>query len=195
MSVRLGVFASGNGSNAINLHKYFSSHKDIELVKIYCNNPAAGIIKNSFSHDIPLHLFTRNQLKSGKLLKQLQRDAIDVIVLAGFLWLIPENLITAYNQRIINIHPSLLPNYGGKGMYGMHVHEAVISAGEQQSGITIHLVDEKFDHGSHLFQAQIKLADNETPESLAARIHELEYTHFPAVVENYVLSHMNNPNT
>lgn len=188
MSIRIGVFASGNGSNAINLNSYFSENTSIDICKIYCNNPSAGILTKAFSHNIPIQLFTKSQLNSGNVLKQLKADQIDVVVLAGFLWLIPQNLVKAYPSRIINIHPALLPSYGGKGMYGMRVHEAVVSNKEKESGITIHLVDEEYDRGDHLFQAKTPLDADESPESLAKKIHELEYQHFPKVVEAYVLS-------
>jgi len=184
--IRLGVLASGSGTNAINFHQYFSNHESVELAKIYCNNPVAGVITKGFSNDIPTQVFTRRQLLNGELLEQLKRDHIDVVVLAGFLWLVPQNLIEGYPNRIINIHPALLPKYGGKGMYGMNVHQAVIEAKEKQSGITIHLVDEKYDTGDHLFQATADIEQGETPESLAKKIHELEYAHFPVVVEEFV---------
>ncbi|MBO6517476.1 MAG: phosphoribosylglycinamide formyltransferase [Bacteroidia bacterium] len=187
MSIRIGIFASGNGSNAINLNSHFDQHPEIEISKVYCNNPMAGVITKAFSNNIPVQVFTKRQLNNGHVLEQLKRDQIDVIVLAGFLWLVPEDLIKSFPSRIINIHPALLPHYGGKGMYGMRVHEAVVQNQEKESGITIHLVDEEYDNGDHLFQASVSLSNNETPESLAAKIHELEYQHFPVVVENYVL--------
>ncbi len=186
--IRLGIFASGNGTNAINLNHYFNKNTSIEVAKVYCNNPVAGVITRAFSDDIPTHVFTRRQLNTGAVLKQLKRDKIDVVILAGFLWLIPENLVTGYPKKIINVHPALLPKFGGKGMYGMNVHEAVIENKESKSGITIHVVDESYDTGDHLFQAQVDVEHDETPESLAEKIHVLEYKHFPEVIEQYVLS-------
>ncbi len=184
--IRLGVFASGSGTNAININRYFADHSTIELAKIYCNNPVAGVITKAYSEDIPTQIFTRRQLQNGMLLKQLKQDQIDVIVLAGFLWLIPTNLITGFQHKIINLHPALLPKYGGKGMYGMNVHEAVIEAKETETGITIHMVDEKYDTGDHLFQATVAIDKTETAESVANKIHTLEYKHFPEVIERYV---------
>ncbi len=187
MKIKLGIFASGNGSNAINLNAYFREHESIEVTKVYCNNPMAGIITKAFSNNIPLHLFTKRQLNTGMVTDQLKKDGIDLVVLAGFLWLIPENLILAFQDRIVNVHPALLPRYGGKGMYGMNVHKAVIENQESESGITIHLVDEEYDHGGHLHQAKTLVSPEDTPESLAQKIHELEYEHFPKTVETYAL--------
>lgn len=185
--IKLGIFASGSGTNAININKYFFENTDIEVTKVYCNNPVAGIITKAFSVDIATHVFTKRQLNNGSVLQQLQNDKIDVIILAGFLWLIPENLITGFPQRIINIHPALLPNYGGKGMYGMNVHKAVIENRDSESGITIHLVDEKYDTGDHLFQAKVDIDSTDNADSLAQKIHTLEYKHFPEVIEKYLL--------
>ncbi len=186
MKTRLGIFASGNGSNALNFNAYFSNHDSIEVAKIYCNNPAAGILTKAFSYDIPAHLFTKSQLTTGAVLEQLVADKIDIIVLAGFLWLIPENLIDAFPSKIINIHPALLPKYGGKGMFGSNVHKAVIENKETESGITIHLVDKFYDHGGHLFQAKTLVDSSDTPETLAAKIHTLEHEHFPRVVADHI---------
>lgn len=188
--IRLGIFASGSGTNAINLYQYFSEHSNIEVAKVYCNNPVAGVITKSFSVDLPTHIFTKRQLNTGAVLKQLQRDDIDVIILAGFLWLIPENLVVGFPNKIINIHPALLPNYGGKGMYGANVHQAVITNKEPKSGITIHLVDGSYDTGDHLFQATTDVESDDTPETLAQKIHALEHKHFPVVVEDYVLNRL-----
>ncbi|MCB9263288.1 MAG: phosphoribosylglycinamide formyltransferase [Flavobacteriales bacterium] len=187
MKIRLGIFASGNGSNAINLNRYFQNHSHIEVSKIYCNNPVAGVITKSFSNDIPCHIFTKSQLQNDSLLEQLIYDRIDVIVLAGFLWLIPSAFVKQFPDKIINIHPALLPKFGGKGMYGMRVHEAVIDGGEKQSGITIHKVDDKYDNGDMLFQAHCTVDADDTADSLAQKIHLLEYEHFPKVVEEYCL--------
>jgi phosphoribosylglycinamide formyltransferase 1 len=184
--IRLGIFASGNGTNAINLNSYFADHESIQVSKIYCNNPVAGIITKAYSADIPTHVFTKRQLNNGSVLNQLTIDAIDVIILAGFLWLVPENLVLGYRNKIINIHPALLPKYGGKGMYGSNIHKKVLENKEAQSGITIHLVDEKYDTGDHLHQSAFDLTPDETLESLAQKIHGLEYKHFPAVVEQFV---------
>ncbi|MFT5723109.1 MAG: phosphoribosylglycinamide formyltransferase-1 [Bacteroidia bacterium] len=185
--IRLGIFASGSGTNAININNYFADHEAIEVTKIYCNNPVAGIITKAFSNDIPLHVFTKRQLNSGSVLNQLKQDRIDVIVLAGFLWLIPQDLTLAFPNKIINIHPALLPAYGGKGMYGSNVHKAIIDNKEPESGITIHLVDNEYDTGDLLYQAKTAIDANESPDSLAQKIHILEHQHFPVVIEKYVL--------
>lgn len=185
--IKIAVFASGNGSNALNLFQYFHNNPNIKVVKIYCNNPEAGIIAKSKEFNIPCRYFTKNDWLSGVVTSELKLEQTDFIVLAGFLWLVPTTLIENYNNRIINIHPSLLPHYGGKGMYGTKVHESVINNSETESGITIHLVNEEYDKGKILFQARVTIENGETPESLAAKIHTLEYTHFPKTVENYIL--------
>lgn len=188
MKQRIAIFASGSGTNAVNFINYFEHHPTIEVACIYCNNPEAGIIQKAFLLDVPVLVFSKYHLKNGYVTNQLKKDAIDFVVLAGFLWLIPADLVNAFPAKIINIHPALLPKYGGKGMYGHHVHDAVIEAKEKVSGITIHLVDERYDHGKYLFQAETKLVAGETPSSLAAKIHQLEQTHFPKVVEDYILN-------
>lgn len=184
--IRLGILASSNGSNAVNFINYFREDPNITVAKIYTNNPSAGVITKAFALNVPVHVFSRRQLKEGLVTDQLKQDQIDCVVLAGFLWLIPSNMIEAFPARIINIHPALLPNYGGKGMYGMRVHEAVVENGEKESGITIHLVDEQYDHGDHLFQARVPVTQDDTAEDVASKIHELEYEHFPKVVEEYL---------
>lgn len=184
---KMAVFASGNGSNAINLYRYFKRHDHIQVSKIYINNPGAGVIARAIEYDIPYHIFTRKEMNNGMLLEKLEYDGIDVIILAGFLWKIPIDLISAYHGRIWNIHPSLLPKFGGKGMYGMKVHEAVIAAGEKESGITIHEVNEVYDAGAVVFQEKILLDTAETPETLAHRIHLLEHRYFPEVIEKEIL--------
>lgn len=185
--IRIAVFASGNGTNAINLFRFFRKHELIHVAKFYINNPGAGVIAKAIEHDIPYHIFLKNEMTDGSLLEKLRYDGIKGIVLAGFLWKIPTDLISAFKGSIWNIHPSLLPKYGGKGMYGMKVHEAVISAGEQESGITIHEVNEVYDAGAVVFQEKIQLDITETPESLAQRIHLLEHRYFPEVIEREIL--------
>lgn len=185
--IKIAVFASGNGSNALNLFQYFNQHPSITFVKIYCNNPKAGIIDKAKTHQIACRCFTKNEWNSGVITSELKNDKIDYIILAGFLWLVPSALINQFPNRIINIHPSLLPNYGGKGMYGMHVHQSIIKNKETESGITIHLVNEEYDKGKILYQAKVDLSMDETPESLASKIHFLEHKFFPVAVENYIL--------
>ncbi len=185
---QIAVFASGNGSNAQRLAEYFDQTNHAKVTAIYCNNPKAFVIQRAESLNIPLVLFNREQLCNDDsfVLNDLKSRNINLIVLAGFLWLMPQTIIKAYQGRIINIHPALLPLYGGKGMYGSKVHESVISNGDRQSGITIHLVDEVYDNGEVLFQATCPVTPADTPDSLAHKIHELEYKYFPEVVDDYL---------
>lgn len=181
------IFASGNGSNALRLCQYFSYHPAIKVAAIFCNNPQASVIEKAEALDLPVVLFTREELyESNKVLDALKHYHADYIVLAGFLWLMPQHILHEFHDRIINIHPALLPRYGGKGMYGMRVHKAVIDQQEKESGITIHLVNEHYDEGRILFQATAVIEEEETPESLAQKIHKLEHEHFPTVVEEYI---------
>lgn len=185
--IKLAVFASGNGSNALNLHQYFLEKPEISVSKIYCNNPEAGIVKKAASHSIPCRVFNRSEWLSGAITSELVYEKTDFVILAGFLWLVPVDMVAKFHNRIINIHPSLLPHYGGKGMYGLKVHESVIANGEETSGITIHLVNEVYDKGKILFQTSLKVLPDDTPETLAGRIHALEYAFFPKTVEQYIL--------
>ena len=180
---RIAVFASGNGSNAQRIADYFAGTGLLEISAIYCNNPDAFVLERAKSLGIPAVLFNRDTFYNTKIiLEDLKNRETDWIILAGFLWLIPESVLKAFPQRIINIHPALLPSYGGKGMYGMKVHQAVIAAGDAESGITIHYVNEKYDEGNIVFQARCVINKGDTAEILAAKIHELEYEHFPAVI-------------
>lgn len=184
---KIAIFASGSGSNAENIANYFAEKPDISISCILCNNPKAFVIERAKNLNIPCFNFNRDDFyNSTKVLDYLKDNEIDFIVLAGFLWLIPENLVKQYPNAIVNIHPALLPNYGGKGMYGMKVHEAVIENKEKKSGISIHMVNEKYDEGSIVFQAECNIDENDTPDSLASKIHDLEYKHFPEVVEQLV---------
>lgn len=184
--VRIAILASGSGTNAQRLVEHFRTHPNACVALLGCDQPKAGVIQRAWDLGVPLYLFNGKQLRSGDVLRELQAQRIDLIVLAGFLRLIPEDLVHAFPERIINIHPSLLPRYGGKGMYGQHVHRAVIAAGERESGITIHVVNERFDEGAHLAQFTCPVLANDTPETLAARIHQLEHAHYPEVVESRV---------
>jgi len=181
------AFASGSGTNAENLIKYFQKNIHIRIAAVFTNNPSAGVIARAKRADVPVVVFNRRDFyESDAVLQQLQAFHTDYIVLAGFLWLVPVPLITRYPQRILNIHPALLPLYGGKGMYGMHVHRAVIAAGERRSGITIHEVDSEYDRGRIIFQATCDVAPDDTPDTLAEKIHSLERRHLPEVVERWV---------
>ncbi|MBC8319164.1 MAG: phosphoribosylglycinamide formyltransferase [Bacteroidetes bacterium] len=181
----IAVFASGNGTNAERIIKYFEKSSIVQVNIVLTNNSNAGVIKRAQSLFVDAHVFNRNDFyNSDKILDILKQKNIDLIVLAGFLWLVPESLIEKYQNRIINIHPALLPDYGGKGMYGQRVHEAVIEAGEPKSGITIHYVNKIYDNGQIIFQAKVNIEKNDTPQSLAEKIHLLEYKHFPEVIES-----------
>lgn len=187
MKKRIAIFASGGGTNAENFFEYFKNSLTIEITALFSNNPQAYALQRAKNHQIEHQVFNRDQFyKSGKLLETLRDKEIDFIVLAGFLWLVPQSLVEAYPDRIINIHPALLPKYGGKGMYGMHVHEAVKRNCETESGITIHLVNEVYDDGKVLFQQSTPLTIEDSPEKIAEKIHELEYRFFPDVVESYI---------
>lgn len=184
---KIAVFASGNGSNAQHLTEYFQSSEIARVAAIYCNNPKAFVIQRAAALNIPLILFDREKFYAGEIiLKDLQSRKIDLIVLAGFLWLMPGTILRAYHKRILNIHPALLPKYGGKGMYGSIVHETVIENGEKESGITVHLIDEVYDKGDIIFQASCQISSGDTPETLAEKIHKLEYEHYPKVIANYL---------
>ncbi len=180
---RLAVFASGSGTNAQNLIEHFNKTFDKEVVLVLSNNSEAYVLERAARLGVPSRVFTREDLKTGRVLRILQENAVDFVVLAGFLWLIPAEITAAYRNRIVNIHPALLPKYGGKGMYGLHVHAAVLENGEKESGITIHYVNEKYDSGDIIFQARCPVMPDDTPERLQERVHRLEYEHFPKVVE------------
>lgn len=186
---KLAIFSSGAGSNAAKIIDHFRDHPSIGVGLIACNNPSAGVLAIAKREGIRVLLVEKEQFFRGDgYVPALRAAGIDFLVLAGFLWKIPMALVQAYRQRIVNIHPALLPKYGGKGMYGHFVHEAVIAAGEQESGITIHYVDELYDHGQAIFQAKVIVEPGDTPATLAAKIQHLEHSHFPRVVEEVVKS-------
>lgn len=181
---RIAIFASGKGSNTEAIIRYFKGHRFIQIGLIVSNKADAGVLLIAAQHHIPTLIIEKEAFFRGNAyVEELKAENIDFIVLAGFLWKIPPRLIAAYPRRIINIHPALLPKYGGKGMYGQHVHRSVLAAGEQESGITIHYVDELYDHGETIFQARCEVKPDDTPETLAARIHQLEHTHYPQQIE------------
>ncbi len=181
---RLSIFVSGGGTNLQRIAEYFADNKEVEIVNVICNNPNAYAIERAKNLGIPCKIINRAEFKSEDFTKELLEQNIDLVVLAGFLWLLPKHLIDAFPNKIVNIHPALLPKYGGKGFYGEHVHEAVVAAKEEVSGITIHYVNECYDSGAIIFQAQVALEEGETADSLAAKIHKLEYQHYPVVIEN-----------
>jgi phosphoribosylglycinamide formyltransferase-1 len=181
---RVVIFASGSGTNAQRIAEYFKPNSEVIVSRIYCNNKNAFVLNRAEALKIPSTLFNRKEFyETDRILKSLQAENPDLIVLAGFLWLMPKNIIKSFPSKIINIHPALLPKYGGKGMYGHYVHEAVIKSGDTKSGITIHYVNENYDEGMTIFQATCPVEKHDTIETLAGRIHELEYTHFPIIVE------------
>lgn len=181
---KIALFASGSGSNVENIANHFANNPNVETSLVLVNKPEAYVIERAKNLHIESILFNRSDFyDSSKISDLLLEKDIDLIVLAGFLWLIPEHLVKAFPNRIINIHPALLPNYGGKGMYGSNVHKAVIENKEAKSGITIHYVNEKYDDGQHIFQAEVSLTSEDTPETLAQKIHALEHKHFPEVIE------------
>ena len=181
---RIAIFASGSGSNAENIAKYFHDKPNVEVSIILTNNPNAFVLDRAKSLNIPSLVFNRADFnKTDKIVDVLCEKKIDLIVLAGFLLLIPTNLIDAFPDKIVNIHPALLPKFGGKGMYGMNVHNAVVENKEKESGITIHMVNEKFDDGKIVFQVKCVVEASDTAEDVAEKIHQLEYEHFPKIVE------------
>ena len=180
---KLLIFASGSGSNAENIVRFFENRKDVEVLKILSNRKDAYVHTRAKNLGISSETFTREEFRNPEFVEKIAETGADLIVLAGFLWLIPSALIEHFPNRIINLHPALLPKYGGKGMYGMNVHKAVIENGEKESGISIHYVNEKYDEGNIIFQAKCSVEPDESPESLAAKIHKLEYEHFPKVID------------
>ena len=181
---RIAIVASGSGTNAENLIRYFRTHQDTRVELVLTNRPGAGVISRAESVDVETVVFDREQFYgTDEIMTLLKERSIDFIVLSGFLWLVPSRLLDAYQGRVVNIHPALLPAYGGKGMFGDHVHEAVIASGDAESGITIHHVNQVYDEGDIIFQATCPVKHGDTAKSLASRIHALEYKHFPEVVE------------
>lgn len=181
---KIVIFASGSGTNAENIIKYFQNSGNTEVLAVLSNRRSAGALKKAYHLNVKSLLFDKEAFyDSHEVLNVLKDMDPDLIVLAGFLWLMPTNILEEFPNKVINIHPALLPKFGGKGMYGARVHEAVIEKGEKESGITIHYVNPKYDEGQVIFQKTIGIEENETPETLAAKIHQLEYKHFPEVIQ------------
>lgn len=184
----LAVFASGNGTNAEKIFEQFHEHSSIRVALLLTNNPTAGVIARAARFNIPVEVFDKSILtKTNEIVKILQSCQVDWIALAGFMLMVPQNLIDAFPQRIVNIHPALLPAYGGKGMYGMHVHRAVVEADEKVTGISIHYVNERYDEGAIIFQASCAVQPDDTPETVAEKVHELEHKYYPQVIEELML--------
>ena len=184
MKKRIAIFASGSGSNAQKIMEHFKRSSDAEVVLILTNNPHAYVLQRADNFEVPSHIFTRNEFYNTddviKLLKNLQ---VDLIVLAGFLWLVPIPLLKAFPNKIINLHPALLPKYGGAGMYGDHVHKAVLANKEDESGITIHFVNEMFDEGEIIHQSKFRIEPGDNLEMIKFKGQQLEHQHFPRVIE------------
>lgn len=179
------IFASGSGSNAANIIDYFRNNPDVEINAVFCNRPGAGVIAKADGFAIPCEVFNRSTYQdSDQFLKLLQSYNPDLIVLAGFLWMIPDYMVNTYPNKIVNIHPALLPKYGGKGMYGKNVHEAVFQNNEKESGITIHYVNEHYDEGQIIFQATCKVSEEDTPETIEKKVRALELEHYPKIIEH-----------
>lgn len=184
---RIVIFASGSGSNAENIIKYFNSTKTAIVTHVLSNNQRAKVFDRCERLNIDASLFDKESFtKDDTVLNFLQVEA-DIIVLAGFLWRIPPKIVEAFPNKIINIHPALLPKYGGKGMYGMNVHNAVKENNETETGITIHYVNENYDEGASIYQAKTSISSEDTPETIAQKVHELEYEHFPKIIEEIIL--------
>ncbi len=181
---KIAILASGSGSNAENIANYFNGSNYAEVSFIIANNPEAYVIERAKRLGIECAVVTKAQfMEADEIIAMLQERSIDFVVLAGFLLLVPAKLIRAYPGRIVNIHPALLPKHGGKGMYGDRVHKAVVESGDTESGITIHLIDEQYDKGTTFFQAKCPVLPTDTPDDVAAKVHALEYEHFPHVIE------------
>ena len=187
---KIVIFASGAGSNAQKIIEYFKENKTAKVVLIVCNKPGAGVVEIAKNENIPVLFVEKNKFNETGYFEEIKKYQPDILVLAGFLWKVPAILIHHFPHQIINIHPALLPSYGGKGMYGSSVHKAVVDAKEKESGITIHFVDEKYDHGETIFQAKCFLNENESPESLAAKIHQLEHEYFAKTIEKLLTEKM-----
>jgi phosphoribosylglycinamide formyltransferase 1 len=181
---KIAILASGHGSNAEEIIKHFQHSSKGKVVLIGSNKYDAFVLERAKKFDLPTFTFNRKQLEEGDVVKKLKEAEVDFVVLAGFLLKIPLNLIHAFPDRIVNIHPALLPKYGGKGMYGMNVHQAVKDSGDKETGITIHLVNEHYDEGKIIFQAAVTINCNDTPEEIAKNVHQLEYKYFPNVIES-----------
>ncbi|MBN2744208.1 MAG: phosphoribosylglycinamide formyltransferase [Marinilabiliaceae bacterium] len=183
-SKKIVIFASGSGTNAENLVRFFEGREDVKVACIMSNNPNAYVLQRAHQLGVPSRVFNRQEFSgSDVVLNYLKELSVDLIVLAGFLWLVPPAIVAAYPKRILNIHPALLPKYGGKGMYGDRVHEAVVANGDAETGITIHYVDDHYDEGDVVFQARCSVMPGDDAAAVAHKIHQLEYAHFPVVVD------------
>ncbi len=184
---RLAIFASGNGSNAEKIIEYFKGHPSIEVVMLLSNNPSAFALERAKKLKVKTRVFDKFQFReSDQVIQWLKDEGITHLVLAGFLWLVPSSLIKAFPDHIVNIHPALLPKHGGKGMYGMKVHEAVRASDDSETGITIHLVNEHYDEGEVLAQMKVPVTNDDTAQSIAEKVHSLEYRYYPTVIDTWI---------
>lgn len=183
---KIVIFASGSGTNAENIIKHFETKEIATVVAVFTNNPNAKVLERAKNFQVPTEIFSKEELSESKVLQRLNVIQPDLIVLAGFLLKLPKSMIESYPNTIINIHPALLPKYGGKGMYGMNVHKAVVENQEKETGITIHFVNENYDEGNVIFQKTVPLTATDSPEIVAEKIHELEQRYFPEVIENFI---------
>lgn len=181
---KIVIFASGSGTNAENIIRHFKNTSIGNVVAVFTNNPKAYVIERAKNFQIPAEIFSKDELNASEILQKLNAIQPDLIVLAGFLLKFPENIIEQFPDKIINVHPALLPKYGGKGMYGMNVHKAIVENKEKETGITIHYVNENYDEGNIIFQKKVTVLITDTPEVVAEKIHELEQKYFPAIVED-----------
>lgn len=181
---KIAILASGSGTNAEEIMKYFQNSSKGKVVLVASNKKEAFVLERAKKFQVPSYTFNKASLESGELAQKLKDYKVDVVVLAGFLLKIPDNLIQAFPDSIVNIHPALLPKYGGKGMYGAKVHEAVKEAGDKETGITIHLVNENYDEGKIIFQAAVSINPEDSPETIAQKVHQLEHKYFPNVIES-----------
>ena len=184
MKKRIAIFASGSGSNAQKIMEHFKRNSEAEVVLILTNNPQAYVLQRADNFEVPSHIFTRREFyETDEVIRLLKNLQVDLIVLAGFLWLVPVALLKSFPNRIINLHPALLPKYGGAGMYGDHVHKAILANKEEESGITIHFVNEQFDEGEIIHQSKFKIDKDDNLEMVKFKGQQLEHHHFPRVVE------------
>ncbi|NND34277.1 MAG: phosphoribosylglycinamide formyltransferase [Saprospiraceae bacterium] len=194
--IRLAIFASGTGSNAQKIIQYFEESDDVEISLIVSNKANAGVLNFAEHYDIPSMIIDRQFFYHTKqIVFELNHQSIDYIILAGFLWLIPSYLVKAFANKIINIHPALLPKYGGKGMYGLHVHDAVKKAGENKSGITIHYVNESYDDGAIIFQTSCEIYPEDLPTDIQKKVQILEHKYYPEIIEKIVLGEVKKRST
>ena len=183
---KIVIFASGSGSNAEKIILHFKNNNQGNVVGVLSNNLHAKVLEKAKNNDVPTVVFDKTALFDGTVLHKISEMKPDLIVLAGFLLKFPESIIAAYPDKIVNIHPALLPKYGGKGMYGMHVHQAVLENKEKETGITIHYVNEHYDEGGIVFQATTNIEDCQTPEEVAEKVHQLEHEYYPAIIEKLI---------